>query len=48
MREVRLKMKKNKRSFGGLGQLTIPVIALCLLVIFNLVRDMLFIYYFKE
>ncbi len=41
-------MKNKKKSFGGLGQLTIPVIALCLLVIFNLVRDMLFIYYFKD
>ncbi|MBO7356562.1 MAG: ABC transporter permease [Lachnospiraceae bacterium] len=43
-------MSKNKKKIfsGGLGQLTIPIIALCLLVIFNLVRDMLFIYYFKD
>lgn len=40
-------MKKNKRSFGGLGQLTIPVIALALLILFNLVRDLIFIYYLK-
>ena len=39
---------KNKRSFGGLGQLTIPIIALCLLVLFNLIRDAVFIFYFKD
>lgn len=34
-------MKENKKRFlkGGLGQLTIPVIAVALLVIFNLIRD---------
>ncbi len=34
-------MKNNfKKIFkGGLGQLTIPIIAICLLVIFNLIRD---------
>ncbi|MCR4649590.1 MAG: ABC transporter permease [Lachnospiraceae bacterium] len=34
-------MKDNfKKIFkGGLGQLTIPIIAICLLVIFNLIRD---------
>ena len=34
-------MKENKTRFlkGGLGQLTIPVIAVALLVIFNLIRD---------
>ncbi|MCR5031614.1 MAG: ABC transporter permease [Lachnospiraceae bacterium] len=33
-------MKTNKKLFaGGLGQLTIPVIAIVLLVIFNLIRD---------
>ena len=34
-------MKKNTKSFfqGGLGQLTIPLIAIALLVLFNLIRD---------
>ena len=34
-------MKKNGRklSFAGLGQLTIPLIAIALLVVFNLIRD---------
>ena len=34
-------MKTNKKKFfaGGLGQLTIPLIAIALLVIFNLIRD---------
>ncbi len=34
-------MKKsfNKILSGGLGQLAIPIIAICLLVIFNLIRD---------
>ena len=33
-------MKKNKTFLqGGLGQLTIPIIAICLLVVFNLIRD---------
>ena len=34
-------MKKNVKRFfsGGLGQLTIPIIAILLLVIFNLIRD---------
>lgn len=33
-------MKSNKKIFkGGLGQLTIPIIAIALLVIFNLIRD---------
>ena len=34
-------MKKDmKKFFGtGLGQLTIPIVAICLLVIFNLIRD---------
>ena len=41
-------MKNNKKSFGGLGQLTIPIIALALLVIFNLVRDAVFIFYLKD
>ncbi len=31
---------KSKKSFGiNLGQLTIPIIAICLLVVFNLIRD---------
>ncbi len=34
-------MKKSLKSFvsGGLGQLAIPIIAICLLVLFNLIRD---------
>ena len=34
-------MKKKSKSIfqGGLGQLTIPVIAIALLVLFNLIRD---------
>ena len=34
-------MKTNSKKFfaGGLGQLTIPLIAIALLVIFNLIRD---------
>ena len=34
-------MSKNKKKIfsGGLGQLTIPVVAIALLVIFNLIRD---------
>lgn len=32
-------MKKRKLSFSGFGQLTIPLIAIALLVIFNLIRD---------
>ena len=34
-------MKTNKKKLfaGGLGQLTIPLIAIALLVIFNLIRD---------
>lgn len=32
-------MKKRKLSFSGIGQLTIPLIAIALLVIFNLIRD---------
>ncbi|MCR4961537.1 MAG: ABC transporter permease [Lachnospiraceae bacterium] len=34
-------MKKNNTKFlaGGLGQLTIPLVAIALLVIFNLIRD---------
>ena len=34
-------MKKNNKKFlsGGLGQLTIPLIAIALLFIFNLIRD---------
>ncbi|MBO4775306.1 MAG: ABC transporter permease [Lachnospiraceae bacterium] len=34
-------MKTNKKKFfaGGLGQLAIPIIAICILVIFNLFRD---------
>ena len=39
---------KNKKTHGGLGQLTIPIIALALLVLFNVVRDLIFIYYFKD
>lgn len=36
---------KGKKLFGGgLGQLTIPIIAICLLVIFNLIRDPEFFY----
>ncbi|WP_026504875.1 ABC transporter permease [Butyrivibrio sp. NC3005] len=34
-----MKGKSNRISRNGLGQLTIPVIALTLLVIFNLIRD---------
>lgn len=31
---------KSKKTFGlNLGQLTIPIVAICLLVIFNLIRD---------
>ncbi|MBO5985774.1 MAG: ABC transporter permease [Lachnospiraceae bacterium] len=33
-------MKQAKKTFGvNLGQLTIPIVAICLLVIFNLIRD---------
>ena len=34
-------MNKNSKSFlkSGLGQLTIPVIAICALIIFNVIRD---------
>ncbi len=33
-------MKNNKKFFsGGLGQLAIPLIAICLLILFNLIRD---------
>ncbi|MCR5323809.1 MAG: ABC transporter permease [Lachnospiraceae bacterium] len=34
-------MKNNTKKFltGNLGQLTIPLIAICLLIIFNLIRD---------
>ena len=34
-------MKKNKKKFfsNGLGQLAIPIIAICVLIIFNLIRD---------
>ena len=36
---------KRKKVFGGgLGQLTIPIIAICLLVVFNLIRDPEFFY----
>ena len=31
--------KKTKKSFSGLGQLTIPLIAIAILLIFNLIRD---------
>ncbi|MCR5846635.1 MAG: ABC transporter permease [Lachnospiraceae bacterium] len=34
-----MKSKFKKIFKGGLGQLTIPIIAICLLVIFNLIRD---------
>lgn len=34
-----MKTNKKKRFAGGLGQLTIPLIAIALLVIFNLIRD---------
>ena len=32
-------MKKKNKASGGLGQLLIPLIAILLLVIFNLIRD---------
>lgn len=33
-------MNNSKKTFGvNLGQLTIPIVAICLLVIFNLIRD---------
>ena len=39
-------MKNNfKKGFkGSLGQLTIPIIAICLLIVFNLIRDPSFFY----
>ena len=34
-----MKKKDGKYSLGSLGQLTIPLIAIALLVVFNLIRD---------
>ena len=35
-------MKTNKRSFSGLGQLLIPLVALAILIVFNIFRDISF------
>ena len=33
-------MKQKKRNAGGLGQLLIPLVALGILIVFNLIRDL--------
>ncbi|MCR5094298.1 MAG: ABC transporter permease [Lachnospiraceae bacterium] len=40
-------MKKKRLFSGGLGQLTIPFVAICLLVLFNVIRDLIMIFVLK-